>query len=189
MKNLENLIRNEASKNLQLFLDKMNDEEKRTQIKKKTKEMEKRLSEDLLKIERVKQAGDVQLIVINVEWTKSRVWGMNPKAEIEVQTDKRVYHYQSSRVSGCGYDKESTAIAEALNKSYEVLKLLYSLKESNTDKTNDKLYGYGISGVLPYFDGGVGVSCYKKNFKSIGFDFKGVAHGKQYDVYQIIKIQ
>lgn len=164
MKNLENLIRNESNKNSQL-------------------------NKDLLKIEKAKQAGDVQLIVINVEWTKSR-WGMNPKAEIDVHTtDKRVYHYQSSRVSGCGYDKESTAIAEALNKSPEVLKLLYSLKESNTDKTNDKLYGYGISGVLPYFDGGVGVSCYNKNFKSIGFDFKGVAHGKQYDVYQIIKIQ
>ena len=86
--------------------------------------------------------------------------------------------------SGCGYDKESSAVAEALNKNNSFLKVLYTLKEnaleagaSDHSKTactgvdNRNIIGYGSGySVLPYFEGGVGVNCYWDILKKAGFE-------------------
>ena len=132
----------------------------------------------------------VNSISISVEWTKSRTWGMCPKADIRVCFDDNTCDiYNSSRITGCGYDKESTAIAEALNQCNELLHALYSLKDANINKQNRDLFGYGSGyGINPYFEGGVGVSCYPAIFKSIGLKWEGISHGKTYDVYAVKKV-
>ena len=102
--------------------------------------------------------------------------------------------------SGCGYDKESAAIAEALNQCDSVLQLLYTYKEnalaageSDESKTascgrsNCSIIGYGAGyGAIPYFEGGVGSSCFWSILKKCGFTVTG-HHGTHSDFYTIEK--
>lgn len=131
----------------------------------------------------------VTSISISIEWVKNRTWGGCPKAEIRVcYSDNTCNSYESGRITGCGYDKESTAVAQALNQSNDLLHMLYAVKESAPQAQNRDLLGYGSGyGNLPYFEGGVGVSCYPHIFEKIGLKWEGISHGKTYDVYQVTK--
>lgn len=130
-------------------------------------------------------------ISISVEWTKSRIWGMCPMADVRVcYTDNTCDNYQSGRITGCGYDKESTAIAQALNQCNDLLHAMYVKKEANHTKENRELFGYGSGyGVKPYFEGGVGVSCYPAIFQAIGYEWKSISHGKTFDVYSVEQVK
>lgn len=126
---------------------------------------------------------------------RSRTWGNNPHAE--ARTNAGTF---SGTASGCGYDKESTAIAEALNQCDSVLKVLYTLKEnglraglSDKSKTaacgrsNGDICGYGAGyGAIPYFEGGVGSSCFWSILKKCGFS-TSCHHGKHSDFYSVEK--
>ena len=109
-----------------------------------------------------------------MEWTSSRTWGANPKATIRVGYDSFV----SGSISGYGYDKESTAIAEAFNQSEKLRGILYK----NRDKISGK-YGYHKKSFT--LSGGVGSNCFWMIFKACGYDVKHVAYGKMYDVWNI----
>lgn len=130
-------------------------------------------------------------VKISVEWKRSAMWGSNPNAEcwasfINKDGNRDSVYIQSGSIGGCGYDKLSTAVAKCLSQVDAVLKPLYELKNENIDAKNNDLIGYGAGyGILPYIEGGVGVSCYDRIFKKIGFDFKQVASGKTFDVFTI----
>jgi hypothetical protein len=118
------------------------------------------------------------------------MWGNNPTAEAEVYTDYRDV-YNSGSIGGCGYDKESTAVANVLNQSNEVLKLLYTLKNKkcNVELKNNDMFSYGAGyGITPSIEGGVGVSCYNRIFNKVGYKFSKVSSGKTFDVYKIEKL-
>lgn len=122
-------------------------------------------------------------VTITVEYVKSKTWGYCPKATITGGYTR----IESSRITGCGYDKESTAIAEALNQFKPLMKLMYEAKERlYNDSTLEKPYGMGY-GVLPYFEGGVGVSTYYRIAEFIGCKFESISSGKTFDVYRITK--
>jgi hypothetical protein len=126
---------------------------------------------------------DIETLTINVEWKKSQMWGMNPTAEAYVNG---IGHVSSGSIGGCGYDKQSTAVARVLNQVPQLIKKLYELKENNIDTKNHNLFGYGSGyGVLPSFEGGVGVSCYDRIFNAIGYTFETISNGKMFDVYRI----
>lgn len=160
-------------------------------IMKYVRDAEKQLQKKLERIGTIAAAKDVESVTINVDWKKSRTWGNNAKAEIFVRyTDGTGDRFESSRTSGCGYDKESTAISEALNQCNGVLKLLYKQKNKlkNFKQSNANAIGYGTGyGILPQLEGGVGVSCMYKICESIGMQFESISHGKTFDVYQIKK--
>ena len=140
------------------------------------------------RLQTVKKADrKIQSISISVEWAKNRTWGYCPMAEVRVcYTDNTCNNYKSGRITGCGYDKESTAIAQALNQCNYLLHAMYVKKEANHTKENREIFGYGSGyGVRPYFEGGVGVSCYYAIFAAIGYEWKGISHGKTFDVYQV----
>lgn len=107
---------------------------------------------------------------IYVTWTRSRAWGYNPRAELYAEGIDPT----AGTASGCGYDKESAAVAAALNSSPAALRVLYDLAEGALAAGRDPhcsrsctgyrwadavAYGAGYS-VLPYYEGGVGVSCF-----------------------------
>ena len=213
MINLKNALRNEAYKRVKEYKEYINSEnndifkrdsprnskrfDKLTKeqkieylIDKRKKEIEKQLNKDLSKIDIIKESNnEIESITVQVEWTPSRMWGSNPKATVSVYLNGAYNSYRSGSIGGCGYDKESTAISEALNQIPELLKLLYLIKDSNIDKSNNDLFGYGMScGILPEFSGGCGVSCYSKNFKTLNMKFEGIAFGKSFNVYKISKI-
>lgn len=128
-------------------------------------------------------APELQYIYINVEWSKSRTWGAIPHAEI--RTNAGIY---TGTAGGCGYDKESAAVAEALNKSPEIMRVLYELKEKHPTTPHRDLFGYGSGyGELPYFEGGVGVSCFESILNQCGYTLTACNSGKMWNYYQFIK--
>ena len=113
-----------------------------------------------------------------------------------------------SSISGCGYDKHSTATDQALNSDKRILKLMYFKKEEelkqrkptyteqnghekNTERAlNHFLFGYGSGyGVLPHFESGVGVSCHIRICEKIGLKMESVSDTKHTNVYIISKVQ
>lgn len=151
------------------------------------KEYDKRINKGLTKIETIQKANeDITNINITINWVKSPTWGHNPHAT--VITNKR--DITEGRASGCGYDKESAAIAEALNKNDDILKLLYIQKNKKiTLKNNNShdILGYGSGyGVIPYFEGGVGASSLMNIFRKLGYNVQEY-HTRTSDFYTITK--
>ena len=81
-----------------------------------------------------------------------------------------------------GYDKESSAIASAFNQNVAILKIIYTMKEKawqdNYNISSHDACGYGAGyGAVPYYEGGVGVTCFMSILSKAGFDC-AVANGK-----------
>lgn len=151
------------------------------------KEYNARLNKDLKRIDTIENANNnILSITINIDWVKNRTWGYNPHATIYTNNGDMT----EGRASGCGYDKESAAIAEALNKNNDILKLLYTAKNKKmtSKKTNNHdILGYGSGhGVLPYFEGGVGVSSLLSIFRKLGYTITE-HHTDKNDFYTISK--
>lgn len=116
------------------------------------------------------------------------MWGSNQTAESYVNG---IGNISSGLIGGYGYDKCSTAVAKVLNQVPQFRKLMFELKNkpSNVNKKNCELFGYGSGyGILPNFEGGVGVNCYDRILNTIGYEFKTVSSGKTFDVYKISKV-
>lgn len=164
------------------------------------KQYEKKLQKELKRLEEIEQAPAVEQVGIMVEWKKSRTWGANPTATATIYTAEGVETYTGT-ASGYGYDKQSAAVAEACNQSKALLKLFAEYKENalkedqNADKSktactgidnrNAICYGFGYA-PIPYFEGGVGVSCFKEGFILAGFNHIE-QHGKMFDCYTFRK--
>lgn len=159
------------------------------------REIDKKTAAQLAQLDRVATAPALSYLSISVGWVRSRTWGYNPHAE--AMTNAGTF---TGTASGCGYDKESAAIAEALNQCDSVLQLLYTYKEnalaageSDESKTascghsNGSIIGYGAGyGAIPYFEGGVGSSCFWSILKKCGFTVTE-HHSTHSDFYTIEK--
>lgn len=160
-----------------------NGEMKKSEIKKAIfdkleKECEKRKASDLATLEKWEQAGDGWSGRVVVEWHKSRVWGYNPVATVEMWNDKE-YHKETGTASGCGYDKRSTAISIALNKLDGLQKALAQAEEKRLGKKDRPsrydFIGYGTTtSTLPEFDRGVGDGVYESIFAAMGYKWEQV---------------
>lgn len=146
--------------------------------KKRAKEAERDAKKRFERVNEVEEVEAPASVSVVVEWHKSRTWGENPRARVAAE---RVATYGSA--SGCGYDKESAAIASALNQNPEILKILYDHAEAGGVFP----YGVDVWAGLPSFAGGCGVSCFYEIFEACGYTFKRVASGKAFDVYEITR--
>ena len=144
--------------------------------------MYKERDEKLEKLTKIEQAEDIEQIKISVEWKNSRAWGSNPHVEISAYSSNGCDTAKAT-ASGCGYDKESQAIAEALNSINGVRKLLIEKLDYINEK---KPYGINQYNIIPAFSGGVGTDCFTSFFKDIGWKVTEM-HGKTYDSYVIVK--
>lgn len=63
-------------------------------------------------------------IDIRVEWKRSRTWGNCPRVDLTCSDTAGEYHNVGGYASGCGYDKLSAAIVEALDRCAPVRRLL-----------------------------------------------------------------
>lgn len=153
------------------------------------KKVEKQKQEELNILEMIYNSESaISEIVITVEWVKSRTWGMNPKANVTVYKDSeygksRIGSRESRFVSGCGYDKESTAIAEALNEFLPVRRLLCKAIDIDVSLP----YGIANYSGIPHFSGGVGSDCFWRVFEVLGFSVNHVSGTKTTDVWVITK--
>lgn len=134
------------------------------------------------RLDKVAAAGAVELpdgVSITVEWKKSRTWSANPHATVCAD-----FTVTKGRASGCGYDKESAAIAGAFNDNPEVMAIIYTAVEAGVKPGYSVLDSVG----LPFFDGGCGVECFYKVFANCGYQFKKTADGRTFDGYSISKM-
>lgn len=142
------------------------------------KEFSKSLTKKFARLETIANAPEVKSVSISVVWTKNKTWGYNPTATVTIQTTNGYFH-EEGHASGCGYDKQSAAVGEALNKSNAIIKMLCDKKETAVNDTNDfeysneKYIAYGAGyGAIPYFEGGVGMSSFERVFNECGFILK-----------------
>lgn len=160
------------------------------------RDLEKTHAARLAKLDRISNAPNLEFITINMEWRPSRTWGHNPRVNA-VTNEAETY---TGTASGYGYDKASAAMAEALNASPAVLKALYTAAENalaaghvftrynNSAVTWRDILGYGSGySILPYFEGGVGVSCFETIFNRCGYTFRQVASSKHFDAYNVLR--
>lgn len=158
---------------------------------------ERALNEELNKIKLIQEAKDFTgKFIITIEWRDSKMWGSNPRAFTN-------YGFEGSSIGGYGYDKLSTATAQALNNFYPILKVLltkeekrlnelYKSKMSEEDKekflSRRNFIGYGSGyGSIPSFEGGVGVSCHERIINNLGLKWTNITSTKNTDVFLITK--
>lgn len=151
--------------------------------KKVEKEYNKKLEKTIDKVNEIANAEKFDGCTITIDWRKGSMGANQAKAEL-----RGCGYIEGSRTGGCGYDKESTAMADVLNECYPLMKLLYKYRAEHLDGTNHNTFGYGsgYNKVLPYFEGGVGVSSFYRIFETIGCTLKHVACGKTFDVYEVV---
>lgn len=133
------------------------------------------------RIEKIAAAEEATLpprVTIGVEWHRSQVWGWNPRATV---SGWQVRTFDSA--SGCGYDKESAAIAGAFNQNPEIMRILYA----HAERGGAFPYGVHVFAGVPSFEGGCGVSVFDEIFKACGYAFRAVASGKMFNAYTIEK--
>ena len=140
--------------------------------KKIEKVYKKQLEEDINKINDIMESEEnFDEIYLQIQ-SKKNAYGYQYKCNLSADEGTNII---GTFTNGCGYDKLSSAISEVLNEYKPLLKMLYEVKESNINTNNRELLGYGSGyGLLPYFEGGVGISCYYKIFNSIGLQFKEI---------------
>lgn len=119
-----------------------------------------------------------EAVNISVEFVRSRTWGHNPQATVTAE-QRRTF----GTASGCGYDKESSAIASAMNENPEIMRILYDHAESGEGFPYSVLTFAG----LPFFDGGCGVSCFRSVFEACGYEWRQVGNGKTFNAYAITR--
>lgn len=129
------------------------------------------------------EKGDVKELEIHIDWVKSRVWGMNPHATCYIELKNGSFFSKNGFAeSGCGYDKESSVVAQLCN---DILSGMLYRALNNKRKRKKIPYGISNRGFFPYFEGGVGMSCYKDVFEYLGGKMEHVVNRPNYDFYKI----
>lgn len=129
-------------------------------------------------------------ISVEVCWVKSRTWGFNPHVEAKVWfADGQGCETYEGSASGCGYDKLSAGVGNALNQCRPLRRMMAQYKKDHDegDHNNHKILGYGSGyGSIPYLEGGVGITCHIRILENLGF--KCESHGtKHTDSYYFSK--
>lgn len=164
------------------------------------KSMQKKLDKQEREIKAHKDQKPVKELIIKIEWKRSRTWGNNPHAEAEVFFhDGSFQRGTGYTCSGCGYDKESTVIADIFNqflryKLYQRRKLKSRINGEGKSHPYGVYYFNGTTGHhsssepwykwKPSYIGGVGTSCYYNIGEFIGGKFEHITSGKTFDVYK-----
>lgn len=148
-------------------------------MERNARKLEKRCNAAIEKLNTAENREKVYSITISVEWKRSYTWGYNPSAICTIVTENNCQRYYGS-ASGCGYDKLTAAIAQALNQCEALIGAMYDCKEhairkgyrdnAQTNNSNRDCIHYGAGyGALPYFEGGVGWCSFAGLFETLGF--------------------
>lgn len=122
-------------------------------------------AQELKRLETADKAGALHSITIKVNWKKSRIWGMNPNAEAWVYSKDAEGNMLRDGIlkghaSGCGYDKLSAAVSEALASNPAMDR--YCIEHSSLWE----LYAVEGRKEVPHFSfGGKGMTTFEEIFK------------------------
>lgn len=152
----------------------------------------KQLAKENAIIEAEKNQKEVAEITINIEWKKSKMWGSNPNCEAAIKFKDGSYETSPTyKASGCGYDKESTVIADVFNQylKYKLYKKLIPIDGYLNGEKTEIPYGIYQRADWKYYNGGIGTDCYYKISAAIGGKFERISSGKTFDVYKYTDIK
>ena len=129
------------------------------------KDLPKWKRQELERLERADRAGELWEISIRMDWRKSRTWGNCPRVEAGVRTKDRNGNWDNDGMrkgyaSGCGYDKSSAAICEAIGSAPALDR--YCIEHPSL------WHLYAVEGktCLPHFSfGGKGTSTFEDIFR------------------------
>ncbi len=124
---------------------------------------------------------DVVSLRISVQWHRSRTWGNCPKAYWNCDFADGTYASGTETCSGCGYDKESTVIAEIFNRCCSGM--LWRKRNSKRETPYGVRRGKGW--YFPNFAGGVGTNCYISITEFLGGKWEHTGWTDSSDSYRI----
>ena len=159
----------------------------------------KYLVNDASKLDTAAAAPDISSISIHVHWSRNSVWGWNPTATVTTYSVTGGRTVTTGHASGCGYDKLSAAVANALNNNPGILKALYMVKEQalkegyapepGANYSNAKCIAYGAGyGAIPYYEGGVGINSTLDTLKKCGFTLVTSDRSGKHDDYFYLEV-
>lgn len=146
-------------------------EEKARQVRNQQEYLKKDLPkwerQELERLDAADKAGELWEISIRMDWKKSRTWGSCPRVEAWVRTRDADGSWDNDGMrkgyaSGCGYDKSSAAICEAIGSAPALDR--YCIEHPSL------WHLYAVEGktCLPHFSfGGKGVSTFEDIFKGV----------------------
>ena len=120
----------------------------------------KKFEKGMAEIDRIERAGTLLKATVTIVWGSRGIYGKQGKATIKytyLATEGTIRNatVTGASTTGTGYDKTSTAWANAANECPEIMKLLLDARAKK------KKLPYGVylstgSPWMPHFDGGVG---------------------------------
>ena len=134
------------------------------------------------KIEEAKSQPRLESLTITIEWKKSRMWGYNPHATGEAITTEGRRIVGTAKAGGCGYCKRSTVIADLFNQflRHKLFEELIPVKGYLNGEETTIPYGIRLpkegEKFLPYFEGGIGESCFRQISEAIGGKWENIAY-------------
>ena len=124
---------------------------------------------------------DVVELNMSTEWKRNRTWGNCPHVYWSCYFADGSYKSGHESATGCGYDKESTCMAKIFKQCCSGM-----LWRKTRKKSNLKNKPYGIyMGYFPFFEGGVGVSCYYSIAEFLGGKMKHTGWTDRTDSYTV----
>lgn len=142
----------------------------------------------IAELDRIAIAPAVRCISLSTEWKKSRMWGNNPHTVAAIFTDTDAARY-FGRASGCGYDKYSAAVTQALNACDSVRRLIIE----NYNKLNKEMEH---NGCYLYFDiipalatSGSGINAVKRVLTACGLTVRSEYNGKKEDFLEFSNLK
>ena len=131
----------------------------------------------------MKDHKDIKMVTIVIEWKRNPTLGYNPHCTATATyKDGTTETSPVFKASGCGYDKESTVVAEAfthfLRHRIQRPKVHKEYKEMKTP------YGISADKGRERYDGGIGMNCYYRISEYIGGSLRRVTSTDSIDVYE-----
>ena len=145
------------------------------------RQYEKQEAAEIAEAETIAAAPEMQAISIFINWTRSS-GTYNPHAQITVYTDRGTYDATGSAYGG-NYNKESAAIATALNKIPAALKIIYNQRENGIE-----IYGTALYNAAPRYEGGTGVNQIRRILEASQIEMKSHDETKTTDHYYFEKV-
>ena len=143
----------------------------------------RRLALDTERLRLAVEAPEVARCVIYITWRRNATWGWCPRAEAVLIDDRgaTIARRESRTVTGCGYDKESTAVAEALAGIPAYNKLIWSNWGRCSD--GDHPCYYSDRDPLPHLSfGGAGMGALRRYVEKAGYEWQE-SHSRVCDIY------
>lgn len=132
--------------------------------------IDKKEAAKLAELERIATAPDFVEVSIITEWVRSRTWGHNPHSSARVRTSEGGNIY-TGRASGCGYDKYSAAVTEALTQSDSIKKAIIENlgKLKKAGRFPHSCYVWTNYGIPTLATSGSGISSLINVFRDMGY--------------------